>query len=138
MLATPALRALRAAHPQAEIVVEGRPVLAQLLDGLRLFDAFLADPGMGAGGVTTRAQRLRARGFDWAVLLPDAVRAALGPLLAGIPRRIGFSRDPLRRRLLSEALTPPLDANGQRLPIPMVERYLRIPIATDHGSAPTP
>ena len=31
VMATPALRALRAAHPQAEIVAEGRPALADLL-----------------------------------------------------------------------------------------------------------
>ncbi len=34
VMATPVLRALRGAYPQAEIVVEGRPLLAELLAGL--------------------------------------------------------------------------------------------------------
>ena len=43
---------------------------------------------------------------DWAVLLPDSPRAALGPFLAGIPRRVGYARDIARRMLLTEALRP--------------------------------
>jgi heptosyltransferase-2 len=126
VMATPALRALRAAHPAAEIAVEGRPVLGDLLRGLPHFDEFLGDDGRGIPGVLGRARALRGRRFDWAVLLPDSVRAALGPCLAHIPRRVGYARDPLRRVLLTEALLPPADAAGRRLPIPMVERYLRI------------
>ncbi len=121
VMATPALRALRAAHPRAELAVEGRPALAGLLGTLPEVDVFLPDPAqLGA-----RVRSLRARGFDWAVLLPDSVRAALGPFLARIPRRIGHARDPLRRALLTEALETP-QAGGRRLPIPTLERYLRI------------
>lgn len=125
VMATPALRALRAAHPGAEIAVEGRPALAELLRGLPSFDRFLPDASHGLVSSCMRARRLRAEGFDEAVLLPDSVRAALGPWLARIPRRVGYARDPLRRALLSEALAPPR-ANGRRLPVPMTERYLRI------------
>jgi heptosyltransferase-2 len=125
VMATPVFRALRAAHPAAEIVLEGRPSLAGLLRGLRSFDAFLPDPASGVRATFARARRLRAAGFDWAVLLPDSPRAALGPFLAGIPRRVGYARDPLRRALLSEALPVPR-AEGVRLPVPMTERYLRI------------
>lgn len=126
VMATPALRALRAAHPRARICLEGRPALEGLLRGLPHFDEFLPEAGRGARGALVRARRLRARRFDWALLLPDSARAALGPWLAGIPRRVGYARDPLRRALLSEALPPPRDAAGDRLPIPMVERYLRL------------
>lgn len=97
VMATPVLRALRGAYPQAEIVVEGRPLLAELLAGLDSFDRFLPDPGGGAIAMVSRAARLRRKGFDWAVLLPDSQRAALGPFLAGIPKRIGYARDRLRR-----------------------------------------
>ena len=38
-----------------------------------------------------RARGLREHGFDWAVLLPDSQRAALGPFLARIPRRVGYA-----------------------------------------------
>jgi heptosyltransferase-2 len=122
VMATPALRALRAAWPDAEIVLEARPFLEGLARAMPGVDAFLPDPGRGH---VARARRLAARRFDQAVLLPDSVRAATGPFLARIPVRIGYARDPLRRALLTRALAPPSE-NGRRVPIPMVERYLRI------------
>ncbi|MEN8183651.1 MAG: lipopolysaccharide heptosyltransferase II, partial [Myxococcota bacterium] len=66
VMATPALRALRAAHPDAEIVLEGRPFLAGLVKGLPSIDEFLPDPGR----TWARVRGLRRRRFDWAVLLP--------------------------------------------------------------------
>ncbi len=127
VMATPALRALRAAHPEATIVVEGRPALEPLLRGLPFFDEFLPDPpSRGLRGAMARARALRRRELDLALLLPDSVRAALGPYLGGIPHRVGFARDPLRRALLNDRVDTPHDADGRRLPIPMVERYLRL------------
>jgi len=125
VMATPALRALRAAHPGAKITVEGRPVLAELLGGLSSYDHFLDDPGSGARGLVARARRLRRGRYDWAVLLPDSPRAALGPYLAGIPRRVGYARDVARRLMLTETLRHEREA-GRRVPVPMTERYLRI------------
>jgi len=122
VMTTPVLRALRSAHPQAEIVLEGRPGLAELVKDLPTLDAFLPDP---EDGWLARARRLRAQRFDWAVLLPDSVRAAAGPWLARIPVRIGYARDPLRRLMLTHALEPPRQG-GKRLPISMLERYLRL------------
>jgi heptosyltransferase-2 len=124
-MATPVFRALRAAHPSAEIVLEGRPALQELLAGLASFDRFLPDPGGGALAALARGRRLKRQDFDWAVLLPDSQRAALGPWLARVPRRVGYARDALRRALLTEALPAPRRA-GRRLPVPMTERYLRI------------
>jgi heptosyltransferase-2 len=124
-MATPALRAVRAAWPRAEIAVEGRPVVGALLCGLASFDRFLPDPGGGVRAELARARRLAAARFEWAVLLPDSPRAALGPFLARVPRRVGYARDRLRRALLTEALAPPRE-RGRRLPVPMTERYLRI------------
>ena len=121
VMATPALAALHGAHPGAEIVVEGRPFLAGLVRGLPGVAAFLPE----VRGTRARASRLRAERFDWAVLLPDSVRSALGPFLARVPVRAGYARDPLRRALLTHALAPPREA-GRRVPISMVERYLRI------------
>ncbi|MEN8183460.1 MAG: lipopolysaccharide heptosyltransferase II, partial [Myxococcota bacterium] len=121
VMATPALRALRAAHLDAEIVLEGRPFLAGLVKGLPSIDEFLPDPGR----TWARVRGLRRRRFDWAVLLPDSVRAALAPRLAGIPLRVGYARDRLRRALLSDALSPPMEGAG-RVPLSMVERYRRI------------
>jgi heptosyltransferase-2 len=134
VMATPALRALRAAHADAWIGVVGRPALAELLAGLPSFDAFLPE---APGGALARARGLRELRADWALLLPDSPRAALAPWLAGIPRRAGYARDPLRRVLLTDALAPPREA-GRRVPISMIERYLRITRALgcpDRGDA---
>ena len=137
VMATPVLRALRAAHPEAEIVAEGRPVLHALLRGLPSFDRFLADPRAGLPGLIARTRRLHREEFDWAVLLPDSQRAALAPAFARIPRRAGYARDPLRRLLLTDSLPVPR-RDGKRVAVPMTERYLRITRALgvpDQGKA---
>ena len=124
VMTTPALRALRSRWPRAHVVVEGRPFLRRLLEGLDSVDEFLPDASRGVGPTLERARELRRRGLDLAILLPDSPRSALGPFLARIPRRVGYSRDPLRRLCLTTALSPPADANGKRIPVPMPERYL--------------
>ena len=48
------------------------------------------------------------------------------------PHRVGYARDPLRRALLTDPLAPPRRGRS-RVPIPMVERYLRI---TRHMGCP--
>ncbi len=122
VMAVPALRALRTARPDAWIALEGSPHLRPLLEGLPCFDAFVDDPGAGP---VARARCLASREFDWAVLLPDSPRAALAPWLARIPRRAGYARDPLRRALLTDAVPLPRE-RGRRVPVSMIERYLRI------------
>lgn len=124
-MATPALRALRAAQPQAEILLMGRSAIAELVQGLASIDRFLTEPGRGMKALAGHARQLRESGVDWAVLLPDSVRAALGPFLARIPLRVGYARDAVRRALITHALEPPR-ANGRRFPVSMIERYLRI------------
>ncbi|NNL84058.1 MAG: lipopolysaccharide heptosyltransferase II [Myxococcales bacterium] len=123
-MATPALRALRR-HVQGRITLSGRPYLAPLFEGHPSIDAFRPVPARGMGALLSAARELRGEAPDWAVCFPDATRAALLPALAGIPLRIGYAREPLRRRLLTRALDPPRQ-NGRRVPISMIERYLRI------------
>ncbi len=124
-MATPALRALRRAQPQAEITLLGPASHASLLNGLDSFDHFLPIRSKSLGEALARMRALRARRFDWALLLPDSPRVALEAWLAGARRRAGYARDPLRRRLLSERIEPPLE-QGRRMPFSMIERYLRI------------
>lgn len=122
IMATPALRALRRAKPSAEIVFEGRPFMGELLANHPSIDRFLPEEDRR---VFARSRVLRAERFDAAVLLPDSVRSALAPWLARIPVRVGYSRDPLRRALLTQSLAPP-SVDGERVPISMIERYLRV------------
>lgn len=125
VMATPALRALRRGFPDAEITVEARPYLRELLEPLAAVDRFLPCPGRGLSAMLARARTLRAIGFDLAVLLPDSQSAALGPFLARVPRRVGYARDVLRRALTTDPLPPPA-ADGHRTIVSMIERYLRI------------
>jgi heptosyltransferase-2 len=134
---TPVLRALRRAQPQAEIVLGGRPFVGEVLAGIGSFDRFVPEPGGGLRATVAHARALRREGFDWAVLFPDSVRTALAPFLAGIPVRIGYARNAMRRALLTSALAPPRTVEGARRPMSMIERYLDVirPLGcTDAGS----
>lgn len=125
VMATPALRALRRDHPDAEIVLMGPPQHAGLLRDVSTFDEYLPISGRSVTAIRDRARALGRRSFDWAVVLPDSPRAALEPFLARIPRRAGYARDLLRRMMLTDALPPPMEG-GRRVPISMIERYRRI------------
>ncbi len=125
VMATPCLRALRNAYPEAEITLEGRPVLEGLLRGLKSFDRFAIDPGRGPAALLQRARNLREQRFDLAILLPDSPRSAMGPFFAGIPQRAGYTRDPFRHLLLTRRLQH-VEHQGRRDPVPSVERYLEI------------
>lgn len=124
VMATPPLRSLRASQPQAEILLEAPAPLQELFRGLGDYDAFLP-AAHGPQQLLRRARELRDLRVDWAVLLPDSPRAALPAFLAGIPRRVGYARDPLRRALLTEPLDVPRDG-GRRVAIPVIDRYLAV------------
>lgn len=126
VMATPALRALGAAHPEAELVAEGRPYSRPLVEGLPYVSRFIADPGKGLAKTRQRVRALRAEGFDWAVLLPDSQRSAYAPWRARIPVRIGYSRDVVRELFTTHRLRHPKAPDGKRLAFSMIERYLRI------------
>lgn len=124
-MATPALRALRQAHPAAEIALLGAPQNGALLRGVESFDEFIPLRSGGFAAALECVRALRARRFDWAMILPDSHRTALEAFCAGIPRRAGYARDVLRRALITHALETPRE-NGRRAPFSMIERYLRI------------
>ena len=137
VMASPALRALRAAHPKAEIALEGNRHLAELGACLPGVDVFHADDPGSSPAWLSHTRRLRKQGFDWAVLLPDSARAAIAPFLAAIPVRAGYARDPARRALLTLRVAIPKEG-GQRVAISMIDRYLRITRALgcpDQGDA---
>jgi heptosyltransferase-2 len=97
VMSTPALLRLREAQPTAQIT---------LLTPGKLRDLWLHHPAVddvlefGTEGLLTVASRLRAGGFDTALLLPNSPRSALEVFLAGIPQRVGAVR-PWRNLLLT-------------------------------------
>src|SRR5690606_11644296 len=107
VMSQPALRALRRAYPQARLTVLIRRELAGFFAGADWVDEVLPYTlRSGVAGVADRAAivaELRRRRFDLAVLFPDSFDAALWPALAGIRRRVGYSRD-ARRWLLTDAV----------------------------------
>lgn len=102
VMTTPALAALRAHYPEAEIVLLANPLVAQLftfhscVDRVVIYDKKGIHAGIG--GFWRIVTELRAQHFDAAVLLQNAIEAALLAVFAGIPCRAGYTTD--ARRLL--------------------------------------
>ncbi|MEM9381695.1 MAG: glycosyltransferase family 9 protein [Planctomycetota bacterium] len=126
VMCTPALRAIARAHPEAEVVVEGKDYQADLVVGLPGVDRFLVDPGRGAGDLFAHGRELAREGFDWAVVLGESERVAFPPFVARIPVRAGYGRGLARRAMLTHYLERPRDVGGKLLAFSMIERYLRV------------
>ncbi|MBI4568989.1 MAG: lipopolysaccharide heptosyltransferase II [Planctomycetes bacterium] len=123
VMATPALRALRAALPAARIALLGRPLVERILSGTPWVDEFLPAPRGLSWPATLWA--LRGRRFDLAVALPNSWRAALETFASGAPRRVGYRRGG-RGLFLTHALSRPTDDRGRFAPVYMGEYYLRL------------
>jgi heptosyltransferase-2 len=110
IMALPALRAVRAKFPDAQIAIVARPYVADIYRGQSICDELVAyDPGgehRGWKGRQHLAKELRARRFDVALLLQNAFDAAWLVWRAGIPQRIGYARDG-RSLLLTKAIPVP-------------------------------
>lgn len=96
-MTTPALGAVRAAFPEADIAVAANPIVAELLrhhphcDRLLVYDKKGAHHGVR--GVLRFGGELRKERFDLAILFQNAIEAAILATLAGIPRRAGYTTD---------------------------------------------
>ncbi len=128
VMATPTFRALRRGFPGAMLSAVIRPQVAPTLDGTDWFDEWILfdhrseDAGQRMVSVV---RRLRNSRFDLAVLLPNSFRSALVARLAGIRRRLGYERHG-RGLLLTDFLHHTVDADGRRLPTPIVDTYLNL------------
>jgi heptosyltransferase-2 len=111
ILSIPALSALRARWPDAEISVLARPWVADLYRDQGLVDRLIHFDHRGRHrgplGVERLARELRAERFDSAVLFQNAFEAAWIAWRAGIPERIGYARD-ARGPLLTKSIPVPL------------------------------
>jgi heptosyltransferase-2 len=102
----PALRALRQAYPGSRITLLVKPSVSPLFEKDPMIDEVISYSGdyRGVSGRLKLAGRLRHQKFCRAFLFQNAIDAAVITFLAGIPERIGYSRD--GRRLLLTGAVP--------------------------------
>ena len=101
IMALPALRAVRARFPDAEITILAKSYIAAIYEHQNLSDKLLP---LERGGKLIG--ELRAQQYDSALLLQNAFQAAWIAWRAGIPERIGYARDG-RSILLTKAVRVP-------------------------------
>ena len=93
----PAIAAVRETLPKARITVLVKPWVADLVRMHPAVDEVMVyeRPGRhsGLGGLFALARELRGKNFDAALLLQNAIEAAVIARLAGIPVRAGYSTD---------------------------------------------
>jgi heptosyltransferase-2 len=107
VMTTPAVRAIREGFPNAHISLLAKPWVAPVFENSEHVDRLLIYDGEGRHkgffGKFRLARDLGKYQFDAVILLQNAFEAAFISFLAGIPLRIGYSRD-ARRLLLTHAV----------------------------------
>lgn len=93
VMATPVLRSLRSAMPEAKIIATVRSGLEPILGGCPFLNGVETTTLRGPLGPILDARRLARTKPDTVLVLPNSFRAALFARFTGAPRRIGFSRD---------------------------------------------
>ena len=110
VMSVPALQALRVKFPDARISILARPWVASLYGREPFCDELIPyEAPRGWRGLREKwamAAELRRRNFDCAILFQNAFEAAALVSAAGIPVRIGYSRD-ARAWLLTHPIPVP-------------------------------
>ncbi len=125
IMTTPAVRAIRKNFFNARISILAKPWVAPVfehsprVDEIIVYDA--KGRHKGIRGIARLSRELKPMGFDAAILLQNAIEAAIIPFLAGIKTRIGFDTD--ARRLL---LTHPVSCTKKIKSIHQTGYYLEM------------
>lgn len=94
VMAQPLLALLKARHPERPIDVLAPPAVAPVWRAVAEVDTVLETPfrhkALQLKERWRYARLLRARGYADAYVLPNTIKYALIPWLAGIPRRVGY------------------------------------------------
>lgn len=97
VMSLPAVEAVRVTYPHSRISVLAKPWVADLFHLSPAVNEVIVyeRPGRheGAAGLWKLTEELKAKRFDMAVLLQNAIEAAIIALLAGIPIRAGYNTD---------------------------------------------
>jgi len=107
VMTLPAIASIRKTFPEAHLTILVKPWVADVLRLCPDVDEILLykSPGIHAGvqGKIRLAGELRERRFDAAILLQNAIEAAILARMAGIPVRAGYNSD-ARGALLTHAV----------------------------------
>ncbi len=126
VMAGPALRALRATFPEAEITLLLKPSLAGIVEGAPWHDRVIPlhtyGRERGPRGTWHAAAALRRERFDLGVLLPNSFSSAWLMRLGGVDRILGYARN-ARSLFLTDRVPPPRE-RGRIVPVPMTRYYL--------------
>jgi heptosyltransferase-2 len=127
VMAQPLLQLLRKRDPKRAIDVLAPPWVAPVWRAMREVDTVLESPFRhGALQLRERwefARRLRQRDYADAYVLPNTLKFALIPWLAGIPRRVGYKGE-MRYGLLNV-----IHHDDRKTPRPMVSFYAALAAA---------
>ena len=95
IMTLPAVASIRATYPRAHIAMLAKPWVADIyklfsdIDEIIIYENKFDNPA----GVFRLAQKLKEKKFDLAILLQNAIEAAIMALAAGIPLRAGYDSD---------------------------------------------
>jgi heptosyltransferase-2 len=108
VMTVPALRELRRLLPRAHVTLATRPWAQGIFDGADFIDDLLVidEGGQPIRKFVRQVGQWRARRFDLAVLLPNAMAPALVATAARVPARIGYATQG-RGEFLTHALDIP-------------------------------
>ena len=95
ILTLPAVFSIRATYPQAHIAVLVKPWVADIYELFSVVDEIIIYENKfdTPAGVFRLARMLKRKNFDAAILLQNAIEAAIIVLAAGIPLRAGYDSD---------------------------------------------
>ncbi len=122
ILSTPTLRALRSHFKSCKIFFYSNDIVRHVLSPAIFNDEWIPQQSKNPFVI---AKKLREYQFTHAILFKNSIASALACFLAGIPSRIGYTREG-RGLLLTDKLYPPKLPDGKFKPTPIVDYYLAI------------
>lgn len=138
-MAQPLLARLRARHPGARIEALAPPWVAPVLRRMPEVDEVIeADLRHGRLQLAERwrlGRELSTRGYAAAYVLPNSLKSALIPFLAGIPERIGYLGEQ-RYGLVNRRVAAPREGTAGNNREPMPVHYARL-AGEDSGASLT-
>ncbi|WP_062263228.1 lipopolysaccharide heptosyltransferase II [Endozoicomonas arenosclerae] len=127
--------ALKRQHPEAviDVLAPGwsRPIIERMPEVRNGIDMPVGHGSLNFGVRSKIAKNLKAEGYDQAILLPNSLKSALIPFLAGIPTRTGW-RGEMRYGLLNDLRV----LDKEQYPL-MVERFVALAYP-DKSALPEP